>query len=242
MSDAGTCATLDLMGVAEFASRLAGLGWVTDLLVAGSMATGDYVPGVSDIDLVALVDGPVTAEREAALAAVHDSTDPALKLGCVYVPADLVDDLAAKHPTWTHGVFLYRILSGVNRAELVLHGYAVFGRPPLAVLPPMGPDDVRAAARAELGGYWARAVRRPSIWLDPGMADLSLTAMARGRHALRTGTLLTKSDAIGQIAGPASLIDELRARRRGEPVRSPRLRTALISWLDAWRTVSGARR
>ncbi|MFC0540735.1 nucleotidyltransferase domain-containing protein [Kutzneria chonburiensis] len=110
------------MGVAEFGTRLAGLGWVTDLLVAGSMATGDHVPGVSDIDLVALVDGPVTAAREAELASIHDSTDPALKLGCVYVPEHLVDDLAAKHPTWTNGVFLYRILSGVNRAELVLHG------------------------------------------------------------------------------------------------------------------------
>ena len=108
------------MGVAEFGARLSDLGWVTDLLVAGSMATCDYVPGVSDIDLVALVDGPVTAAREAALGEIHDSTDPALKLGCVYVRADLVDDLAAKHPTWTHGVFVHRILSGVNRAELVL--------------------------------------------------------------------------------------------------------------------------
>jgi hypothetical protein len=240
MSDARTCATLDLVGIDEFSDRLAGLGWVSDLLVAGSMATGDYVPGVSDIDLVALVDGPVTAAREAVLAAIHAGADPALKLGCVYVPADLVDDLAARHPTWTHGVFVHRILSGVNRAELVLHGYALFGRPPLDVLPPMGPDEVRAAARAELGGYWARAVRRPSMWLDPGMADLSLTAMARGRHALRTGTLLTKSDAIAQIAGPAWLIDQLRARRRGEQVRSPRLRTALISWLDARRTVRGS--
>ena len=36
------------------ADRLDGLDWVSDLLVAGSLATGDYVPGVSDLDLVAL--------------------------------------------------------------------------------------------------------------------------------------------------------------------------------------------
>jgi hypothetical protein len=228
------------MGVAEFGDQLAALGWVSDLLVAGSMATGDYVPGVSDIDLVAVVDGPVSDDRHAVLAEIHDGTDPALKLGCVYVDLARLGDLEAKHPTWTNGVFLYRILSGVNRAELVLHGYAVFGRPPRELLPPMGENDVRAAARAELGGYWARAVKRPSMWLDPSMADLSLTAMARGRHALRTGTLLTKTDAIEQVAAPAWLIDQLRARRRGSAVSSPRLRTALISWLDARRTVRGS--
>jgi hypothetical protein len=228
------------MGVPEFGDRVASLGWVSDLLVAGSMATGDYVPGVSDIDLVAVVDGPVSAGRHAALAAIHDSTDAALKLGCVYVDRVALGDLEAKHPTWTNGHFLHRILSGVNRAELVLHGYAVFGRAPQELLPPMGQDDVRAAARAELGGYWARAVRRPSMWLDPGMADLSLTAMARGRHAVRTGTLLTKTDAIEQVAAPSWLISQLRARRRGSSVSSPRLLSALISWIDAVRTVRGA--
>ena len=45
--------------VLELAAELQALGWVTDLYVGGSLATGDYVPGVSDIDLVALVDGPV---------------------------------------------------------------------------------------------------------------------------------------------------------------------------------------
>jgi len=39
------------------AGRLDDLGWVTDLLVAGSLASGDYVPGVSDLDLVALTGG-----------------------------------------------------------------------------------------------------------------------------------------------------------------------------------------
>ena len=45
--------------VSALADRLADLGWVTGLLVAGSLATGDYVPGVSDLDLVALTEGPV---------------------------------------------------------------------------------------------------------------------------------------------------------------------------------------
>jgi hypothetical protein len=221
--------------VTEFGDRLAALGWVRDLLVAGSLATGDYVPGVSDLDLVAVVDGPVDLQREAVLRDLHGGIDPRLKLGCVYV-AD-VTELAFKHPTWTHGQLVSRILSGVNRAELVRHGYAVFGRAPTEVLPPMSDNDLRDATRAELSGYWARAVRQPLSWLNREMADLSLTAMARARHTLRTGMLLTKTSAIEQATAPAWLIEQLRARRRGEDVVSPRLRTAVISWRDARRTV-----
>jgi hypothetical protein len=232
--------------VTEFGGRLAELGWVSDLLVAGSLATGDYVPGVSDLDLVALVDGPVDTRRRDALIAVHRQLDEGagsgLNLGCVYVDAMNRSDVSVKHPTWTHGLFVQRILSGITRAELVRHGHAVFGRPPREVLPAMSDDDVREAARAELTGYWTWAARRPWIWLNPVMADLGLTSMARGRYALSDGALLTKSQAIEQADAPAWLVDQVRARRRGEDPTSPRLRTALIAWRDARRTTANARR
>ena len=232
--------TITLPVVEEFGERLAALGWVSDLLVAGSLATGDYVPGVSDLDLVALTVGPVGPARQAELAAVHGGFDDRLNLGCVYVDSARRADPAVKHPTWTHGLLVQRILSGITRAELVRHGYAVFGRSPGEVLPAMSADDVRAAARAELTGYWAWAARRPWIWRDPGLADLGLTSMARGRHALTHGDLLTKSRAVDRIDAPAWLVDQVRARRRGEDVTSPRLRTALIAWRDARRTVRRA--
>jgi Nucleotidyltransferase domain len=231
--------------VEELGSRLVALGWVTDLLVGGSLATGDYAPGISDLDLVALVDGPVDTTRQAVLAELHrgldEGTGLGLKLGCVYVDRARLLDLEALYPTWSHGSLVQRILSGVARAELVRHGYAVFGRAPLDVLPAMSADDVREAARAELTGYWTWAARRPTLWLDPVIADLGLTSMARGRHTLATGELLTKTRAIEQADAPAWLIDQLRSRRRGEDVTSPRVRTALIAWRDARRTVARAR-
>src|SRR5581483_860119 len=51
--------------VGSFSTRLAELGWVSDLFVAGSLALGDYVPGVSDIDLVAVIQAPLDRKREA---------------------------------------------------------------------------------------------------------------------------------------------------------------------------------
>ncbi|AGZ43685.1 nucleotidyltransferase domain-containing protein [Actinoplanes friuliensis] len=230
--------------VLEFGRQLEALGWVTDLLVAGSLATGDYLPGVSDLDLVAVVDGPMDNSRQSTLVALHRELDggvaAGMDLGCVYVSAAQADDVHVLHPTWTHGQLVQRILSGITRAELVRHGYAIFGRPPADVLPAMSDDDIRAAARAELTGYWTWAAWRPWLWLNPVIADLGLTSMARGRHALHTGTLLTKSRAIEQAHAPAWLIDQLRSRRHGNPVPSPRFRTALIAWRDARRTTRGA--
>ncbi len=232
--------------VLDLSERLGGLAWVTGLLVAGSLATGDYVPGVSDLDLVALTEGPVGPARQETLVGLHRELDlgaaRGLDLGCAYVDAGRLADLGARHPTWTHGALVQRILSGVTRAELVRHGFAVLGRPPAAVLPGMTDDDVRRAARAELCGYWAHAAGRPLWWLNPVIADLGLTSMARGRHALRTGQLLTKTQAIEQAHAPAWLKDQLRARRQGQPAASPRVRTALIAWRDARRTVAFARR
>lgn len=231
--------------VDDLAARLAALGWVSDLLVAGSLATGDWSPSVSDLDLVAVTAGPLGTAREQALGTVHRDLDAGsgagLRLGCVYVDAATLGDPAALHPTWTHGLLVHRILSGVTRAELVLHGFAVLGRPPSELLPPMTRDDVRAAARAELTGYWALAARHPLWFLDPVIADLALTSMARGRHSLATGELLTKTRAVEQAHAPAPLVDDLRARRRGEDVTSPRLRTALVAWRDVRRTVAAAR-
>jgi hypothetical protein len=231
--------------VTALAGRLVSLPWVSHLWVAGSVATGDYVPGVSDLDLVAVVDGPVDSEREGALVDLHRELDlgsaAGADLGCVYVDAGRLAEPTARHPTWTHGVLVQRILSGVTRAELGRHGFAVLGRGPSDVLPSITDDDVRAAARAEVCGYWAWASRRPWMWLNPIIADLGLTSMARGRYAVRHGQLLTKSGAIEEARAPDWLIEHLRARRRGEHIVSPRLRAGFIAWRDARATVRAVR-
>lgn len=72
----------------------------------------------------------------------------------------------------------------------------------------------------------------------PVLVDLGLTSMARARHSISTGELLTKSAAIEHARAPEWLKDQLRARRRGESVPSPRLRSALIAWQDVHRTTS----
>ena len=228
------------------ASRLTELDVVDALWVGGSLATGDYVPGVSDLDLVAVASQPLTGEVLKQVADIHEELDTGLArgldLGCQYADAARLLDASTPSPTWTHGTMVERTVSLVTRAELVLHGYSVLGPEPQELLPAVTPDGVRDAARAELNGYWSYAARRPQMfWRLPVMVDLGLTAMARGRHALATGELLTKSAAIGQVHAPGWLKDDLLARRRGAQRTSPRARAGYIAWRDVKRTTGRAR-
>lgn len=232
--------------VRELADRLRPLHWMSDLFVAGSAATGDYREGVSDLDLVAVTDRPLGRAQRSIIVDLHRGLDATVAagvdLGCAYVAEPALSESASRHPTWTHGRLVERPLSGIVRAELVRHGWAVLGRPPQDVLAAMSDDDVRRAARAELTGYWARAARRPCWWLDPALADLGLTSMARGRHTWAAGDLITKTAAVDSVQAPEWLRADLRARREGSRVRSPRLRTAWLAWRDACRTTAAARR
>ena len=223
------------------ASRLTELGIADALWVGGSLATGDYVAGVSDVDLVAVASQRLSVEMLTRVVEIHQELDAGLAegmdLGCQYADAARLLDPAVQHPTWTHGEMLDRTVSLVTRAELVLNGYSLLGAEPGELLPPVTPDDVREAARSELNGYWSYAARRPQLfWRLPVMTDLGLTAMARGRHALTTGELLSKSASIEQAHAPGWLRDDLLARRRGVQRTSPRLRSGYIAWRDVRRT------
>jgi hypothetical protein len=85
----------------------------------------------------------------------------------------------------------------------------------------MGTDEVRDAARAELGGYWMRALRKRSIWLQDVYVDVGLTVWARADATISDGTLITKSEAIARMADgglPRDVVDGVARRRQGEQV------------------------
>jgi hypothetical protein len=229
--------------VAEFGQRLTDLGCVKTLQVGGSLATGDHRAGVSDLDLVALTAGPLTAEQRVGLISIHEAVPPAAKLGCTYVPAHQVGALTQEHATWTHGQLIQRRLSGIARAELVQHGYAVFGREPTEVWPSMSAEDVSRAAADELTGYWSWAVRRPWLWFSTDQIDLAVTTMLRARHTLATGELISKSAALEEAQPadvPGRLIQAVRARRndqaQGVAGRVPL--DALAAWRLTRRTIA----
>lgn len=222
--------------VATFLDAIGPVVKVRALYAGGSLASGDYHPGVSDLDLVALVAVRLDDVRRPGAQRVHEelirSQPLGHKLHCAYVPVVQVGDVAAEHPTWTTGRFWPMVFSGVARAELLRFGLTVTGPPPAALVPPVSDAALHEAVRGQLSGYWSGAVRKPHIWLQDTYVDLGLVTLARADIALTEGRLATKAEALPRLdrfgVRPA-LIAEMRRRRDGSPTvltRWARLRRA----------------
>ena len=149
----------------------------------GSLGTGDYRPGISDLDLAAVVASAPDPAAEAALTRLHqelaEADGSAAKLHCFYLPRDRLADPAEEQLNWAHGELYRRPFTVVARAELLRHGITVLGPEPASLFAPVDAADLRAAARAELTGFWAGAVAKPHLWTQDLYVDLGLLTVAR---------------------------------------------------------------
>ncbi len=200
------------------------------LYAGGSLATGGYRAGVSDMDLVAIVEQPLSFRMRWRVRRVHRELirrrPEAAKLHCVYVPLGELANIGEPHVTWAGQHLFRRPFNGIARAEIHRYGFVVFGPSPDAVIPVVTDDDLRAAVRHDLTGYWSAALRRPWIWLRDFYVDLSLLTLARAEVTLRDGELITKQEArlrLHRFGVPPELVDAIGRRRNGqrEPMSTP---------------------
>lgn len=163
----------------------------------------DFRPGISDLDLAAVIATDLDNRRREHLRALHQtvlrSEPSAAKLHCVYVPLDEIADPRAAHLTWAHGEVYRQPFSGVARAELLHDGITVLGPRPSELLPHIDRAALQAAARAELSGYWRLAARKPWLWLEDVYVDLGLLTLARAEATITEGRLITKREALTRL-------------------------------------------
>ncbi|WP_194833469.1 nucleotidyltransferase domain-containing protein [Nocardia sp. XZ_19_369] len=209
----------------EFATEIRSVADVVALQVGGSLASGDYRHGVSDYDLVALLERPLRDEQRRRIAQFHRGfiarRPAAAKLHCVYVPVDELGAVETPHMTWAAQMLFERPLTGIARAELLRFGFAVFGESPEVLIPQVTAAELAEAVRRDLSGYWVPALHRPWIWLRDSYIDLSLFTLARAEVTLATNELITKREALSRLDRfhvPAELIEQIRQRREGHPV------------------------
>jgi hypothetical protein len=194
----------------------------------GSLALGDFRPGYSDLDLVAVVETEIPEERQPALKQLHQALaadfPAAVKLHCSYVPRADLPTPAVRHLTWAHQELLTRPVSPVTRRELQLGDLALFGPAPTALLPPVSDEELAASIRADLAGFWLPATKDPFRWLQDIWVDLGPLTLARADVTLTDGRLITKGEALDVLAAlgaPPALVADIRARRYGPPGRLP---------------------
>lgn len=189
----------------------------------GSLAGGDYQPGRSDLDLIAVIDRPCTALEEQQLAEVHESLGRAIplasKLHCSYPAITEVDDPARSHLTWAHEELMHRAVTPVTRRELHDFGLTLYGQPPAALLPPVTDAQVADFILSDLATFWRPSLDHPEYWTRDIWVDLGLLTLARATVTLRDGRLITKAEAVDvltEMGAPQEVVDDIRQRRYGD--------------------------
>lgn len=209
----------------------------------GSLALGDFRPGVSDLDLIALIAAPVTAAEKSDLQLMHAALageEPlADKLHCSYVVESELGGTDRDHLTWAHGELFERPVSPVTRRELCQGGLCLTDGPaPAAVVPLVTDEELKAYIRADLRDFWYPHTAQADLWLRDIWVDLGLVTFARATVTLSAGRLVTKREALEILPGlgaPADVVRDIYQRRYAAPVSMPE--EAPMS--DDWRTRRG---
>jgi hypothetical protein len=186
----------------------------------GSLALGDYRHGRSDLDLIAVLDGPPDRERLLALHRQLAADEPgAARLHCSYLPADSLADSGLPHLTWAHGGLLERPVTAVTRRELLDGGRVLHGPSPEVLLPPLAAGQLEEHILRDLREYWYPATARPVRWLRDPWVDLGLLVLARATVTLRDGRMITKREALAELSdlgAPADVVRDIHHRRYAE--------------------------
>jgi hypothetical protein len=190
----------------------------------GSLALGDYQPGRSDLDLVAVLAEPLTAEQTAQLTALHKrllrDEPAAAKLYCAYMPISEIADAEISHYNFAHARALRRPVSPVSRCELLCGGRVLHGASPAELLPRVSDAELATHIRHMLRTHYLAVVTwSPSTWFDDMWVDQVALAYARAAVTLRDGRLITKREALEELTqrgAPALLVADIRQRRYGE--------------------------
>jgi hypothetical protein len=174
-------------------------GLLVGLHVTGSSALDDYVPGVSDLDLVGVLSREPDEADLAALAEAH--ADPSVD--AVYVqPDDLTRPAVDLVRPWGRDGELHTtepanitpvLWDQLNRYSITVRG----DRPKASVTP----EEVADYCRGNLVEYWQPMVERLGAAQDAGVAVPADTVLwiglgpARLWHTVRTGEIVGKSQA-----------------------------------------------
>ncbi|MEV0349514.1 nucleotidyltransferase domain-containing protein [Nonomuraea sp. NPDC050680] len=188
----------------------------------GSLAAGDYQPGKSDLDLIAVVETDVTEEQRQRLAKLHEELVLPLAehLHCSYMPRHRLGDFATDHVTWAHQELYERPVTPVTRRELHSGALELYGEPPAGLLPPVSDEELSGFIRADLRDFWLVKTRGRKRWLQDVWVDLGMITVARATVTLRDGRLITKRaalDVLAELGAPMNVVEDIRARRYGLP-------------------------
>lgn len=193
-SSTGTAARQEAVGFAEALARAASRALgdaVGGVLLHGSLTLGDYLPGRSDVDLLVVVDDPLTDTQAAALADAAGRERPRPP---VRVDLRVVTPAVAAAPTTVPPMEAYITIDHAHEPpvqvagrhsgerDLVIefsvcraHGRSLIGAPPTELIGEIPDARVLDAGDAQLADWQA-------IGEDPRYAQLTVLTACRLWH------------------------------------------------------------
>jgi len=166
------------------------------LYLGGSVALGDFCEASSDLDFLAVTDGPLCPEDLLAVGMLHgellDMHAAAYRLEGDYAPRQYLvpEGTTVPVPGCERGIFLPKVgeimLSADNIYNMRENGIQIYGPDPKELLPRVSPEQVRSAVRTML-------MDGPGSCHTPEEAADEILNLCRSLCALETGLPTSKS-------------------------------------------------
>ncbi|MFF4351970.1 nucleotidyltransferase domain-containing protein [Streptomyces sp. NPDC001530] len=189
----------------------------------GSLAGGDYQQGRSDLDLIAVLEDPVSLATVRKVVRLHRRlrAEPlAAKLHCSYLTPDSMAGAERSYLTWAHNRLMKRPVTPVTRRELHAFGLVLHGKPPEDLLPPVPDRELGEFVVRDQKEFWRPAVDKAGLWKQDVWVDLGTITFARATVTLREGRLISKREALDvlpELGAPIDVVEDIRRRRYEEP-------------------------
>ncbi|ELP70717.1 nucleotidyltransferase domain-containing protein [Streptomyces turgidiscabies] len=188
----------------------------------GSLGGGDYQEGRSDLDLIAVLDGPIGPGTAWQVGKLHARlrTDPlAPLLHCTYLSDATTANPERRHLTWAHSELFRRTVTPVTRRELHTFGRVLYGKSPGELLPVVADRQLTDFVVRDQRDFWRPTVDKAHLWTQDVWVDLGLVTFARATMTLRDGSLLSKREALDLLPGlgaPVKVVEDIARRRYGQ--------------------------
>jgi hypothetical protein len=177
------------------------------LYLYGSLSAGDFDPASSDVDFVAVTQGPLSDETFEQLREMHariaaSELPFATHFEGSYIPQGAwqrYDPADARHPTigveWPFQIGFHDANWIIERAIVRECGVVLAGPPPATLIDPVSPEQLRAATCQQIAAVWQPRMaddqydRWPRPRLYPAYAVLSI---CRALYTLQHGAFCSK--------------------------------------------------
>lgn len=181
------------------------------LYLTGSLSYRAFVPGRSDVDLLAVVERPLTARALAAVERLHENLDrrhPAWagRTECAYLPQGLLGETlppAMPRPWWGFGVLHPAAPYGnewlIDNYLLYHHAVALRGPAFRTLLAPIDVAEVRRASAHDFVEEWLAKRGDRAYLADPHRQSYLVLTLCRVLYAVEGGRLGSKQAAAGWV-------------------------------------------